>query len=402
MRLDAKAVKIIKLPPGKDDHCEWDSELSGFGLRIRSSGARSWICQYRHAGRSRRMKLGSTEKVGADAARKQAKMLLAKAELGADPAGEKTKARAKAANTLGSVVAEYLAFKQPTLRPASFKVTRIYLTGRYFAPLHNMPITEIGLADVAARLKVITRESGAVSARQARVALAAMWAWAAREGLCGPQPFNAAAHTNAPPKGAARERVLTDAELAAVWRESRDDPFGKIVRLLVLTGCRRQEIGSLRWSEIDHEKSTFTVGSSRTKNHRAHTLPLVPVAMNMIRGTVRMVGRDSVFGTRGDGGFMAWTDHKRRLDTRLGAEVAEWNLHDIRRSVATKLSDLGVLPHVVEVILNHQSGFRAGVAGTYNKSMYSKEVHEALTMWANHLAEIVGWPRLRMAREKSL
>lgn len=88
------------------DHCVWDQDLSGFGLRIRSSGARSWICQYRHAGRSRRVKLGSVEKVSADAARKAAKKLLAKAELGGDPAADKATARAKAANMLASVAAE--------------------------------------------------------------------------------------------------------------------------------------------------------------------------------------------------------------------------------------------------------------------------------------------------------
>ena len=394
MKLDAKAIKDLKLPPGKDDHCEWDEDLGGFALRLRASGSMSWIVQYRHAGRTRRLKLGSVEKVNADVARKQAKMVLAKAQLGADPAAEKATARAKTANTLQSVVTEYLAFKQPTLRPASFKVTKIYLTGRYFKPLHNMPMTDIGLADVAARLKVIARESGAVTARQARVALSAMWVWAMKEGLCGPQPFNPVTHTNAPAKSEAREKVLSDAELAAIWRESGDDDhFGKIVRLLALTACRRQEIGSLRWSEVDFEKAAITISSERTKNHRALTLPLAPVAMDIIRSTVRMVGRDSIFGTRADG-FMAWADHKARLDARLGAEVAEWNLHDIRRSVATKLSDLGVLPHVVEVILNHQSGFRSGVAGTYNRAAYAKEAREALTMWADHLADIVGRPRL--------
>jgi integrase len=394
MKLDSKAVKNLKLPPGKDDHCEWDEDLSGFALRLRASGSMSWIVQYRHGGRTRRLKLGSVEKVNPDAARKQAEQLLAKAELGADPAGEKATARAKAANTLGSVVTDYLEFKKPTLRPASYKVTSIYLTGRYFKPLHNMPMTDIGLADVAARLKVIARESGATTARQARVALSAMWTWSMKEGLCGPQPFNPVAVTNAPAVGAPRERVLTDAELAAVWRESGDDHFGKITRLLMLTAARRQEIGSLKWSEIDFEKGTLTIPPERTKNHRALTLPLAPVAMDIIRGTMRTVGRDSVFGTRADG-FMAWTDHKARLDVRLGAEVAEWNLHDIRRSVATGLANLGTLPHVIETILNHQSGFRSGVASVYNKSPYAKEVSEALTKWAGHLAEIVDRPRMR-------
>ena len=398
MRLDAKTVARIKLPDGKADAIFFDDDLTGFGLRLRLTGnveRKSWVAQYRHAGRTRRLKIGSIEKLAPDEARKAARKILARVELGVDPAAEKATARAKAANTLRSVIDEYLDAKKSTVRASSFRVTELYLRNpRYFGPLHSLPVTDVGLADVATRLKVIGRESGTVSASRARAALSAMYGWAMREGLCGPQPHNPVANTNPPKNSAARERVLSDAELAAIWRACGDDDFGRIVRLLALTGCRRQEIGGLRWGEIDYEKSAITLPGERTKNGRAHVLPLPPVALDIIRGTIRRVGRDYLFGERAKG-FTIWAAKKAEFDARLGAEVGEWRLHDLRRSAATKMADIGIQPHVIEALLNHYSGHRAGVAGIYNRSPYEKDVRAALTMWADHLADIVGRPRLR-------
>jgi integrase len=171
--------------------------------------------------------------------------------------------------------------------------------------------------------------------------------------------------------------------------------------LLALTGCRRQEIGSLRWGEIDYEKGAIALPGERTKNGRAHVLPLPPIALDIIRGTLRRVGRDYLFGERAEKGFTIWAAKKAEFDARLGAEVGEWRIHDLRRSVATKMADIGVLPHVIEALLNHHSGHRAGVAGVYNRSPYEKDVRATLNIWADHLAEIVGRPRLRMAVKKS-
>jgi integrase len=404
MRLDNRTIAQVRLPDGKADAIFFDDDLTGFGLRLRVTGdvvRKSWIAQYRHAGRTRRLKIGSVEKIAPDQARKAAKQLLARVELGADPAAEKATASAKAANTLRSVIDEYLDAKESTVRASSFRVTALYLRNpRYFGPLHSLPVTDVGLADVAARLKVISRESGSVTASRARAALSAMFGWAMREGLCGPQPFNPVAVTNAPKDSTPRDRVLTDAELAAIWRGCGDDDFGRIVRLLALTGCRRQEIGGLRWGEIDHEKGAITLPGERTKNGRAHVLPLPPIALEIIRGTLRRVGRDYLFGERAEG-FTIWAARKAEFDARLGAEVGEWRLHDLRRSVATKMADIGVQPHIIEALLNHYSGHRAGVAGVYNRSPYEKDVRAALTMWADHLAGIVDRPRLRMAVRKS-
>lgn len=132
------------------------------------------------------------------------------------------------------------------------------------------------------------------------------------------------------------------------------------------------------WSEFDAD--TWTLPKERSKNGRAHTLPLPSSAWGM----------DHLFGVNAAAGFTAWAVNKAALDQWLGDAVAAFTLHDLRRSAATHMADIGVQPHVVEQILNHQSGHRRGVAGIYNRSAYEKEVRNALALWADHVGALVG------------
>jgi integrase len=181
--------------------------------------------------------------------------------------------------------------------------------------------------------------------------------------------------------------VLSDAELTAIWKACGNDDHGRCIKLLILTGCRRQEIGGMAWSEFDFERGTWTLPAGRSKNGRAHTLPLLPAVLAVIEAVPHMAGRDQLFGQRG-GGFTGWSYGKAALDQRVA--VRHWTVHDIRRSVATKLADIGVLPHVIEQILNHQSGHKRGPAGIYNRSSYEREVRAALELWHDHVRSIVG------------
>ena len=189
-----------------------------------------------------------------------------------------------------------------------------------------------------------------------------------------------------PAESKPRERVLSDDELARIWRACGDDAFGKIIKLLILTGCRRAEIGDMCWSEIDLDRGTFTIPARRAKNGKAHTLPVMPMMLDIITSVPRLVSRDQLFGMRGDG-FTGWVKGKRALDERSG--VRDWTIHDIRRSVATRMADLGVQPHIIEQILNHQSGHKAGPAGIYNRSSYDREVRAALALWEDHVRTLV-------------
>jgi integrase len=397
-RLDVQTVARLRREALKTggDGFYWDDALPGFGLRLRN-GQATYIVQYRARGKTRRPTIGNAAVLNVEQARKKAKEILAAVVLGHDPQQEKRAERARAAHTFFSVATEeYLPFKQKTLRTASFKVTRLYLTGGYFKPLHNMPLADIEPADVAAQIKAVARKHSDVTALAARRALSAFFTWSAREGLMGPRPSNPVTNTNTPPNNPPRERVLNDAELAAIWKASEQNDLGRIVKLLTLTGCRRREIGGMMWPEINFEKKVLALPAERVKNKRSHVIPLTDMALDIIRSIPRRLTTDSVFGQHrvgGRGGFFNWTRAMRPLEERSG--VQNWRLHDIRRSVATGLADLGVQPHIIEQVLNHAGGHKAGVAGIYNRSTYEPEVRAALEKWAARVADIVNRPRLR-------
>jgi integrase len=188
-----------------------------------------------------------------------------------------------------------------------------------------------------------------------------------------------------------RERVLTPDELASIWSACREDDFGRIVRLLVLTAQRREEVGSMTWSELDLEQGLWTIPRERTKNGRSHEVPLSAAAVDILRKLPHRQGREYVFG-EGAGGFSGWSKCKARLDARIaatGESLHPWRLHDLRRTAATRMAEMGTLPHVVEALLNHVSGHKAGVAGVYNRATYREEKRQALAAWSNHLHELL-------------
>jgi integrase len=388
MKLTAKAVNELTLPPGKGDVIFFDDAMPGFGFRIRQGAGgkvlRSWIIQYRRVGQTRRMLIGSAEVVGAEQARLQAKKALGAVANGQDPQGERADRRDADKLTLRKAVDEFLAVKQRELRPRSFFETARYLTGAYFKPLHSMPLDTISRRDVATCIVRIARESGNPTASQARAKLSSFFVWCLQMGMVDANPVIG---TPTPVESKSRERTLSDSELAAIWKACRDDEFGRIIRLLILSGCRRQEIGGMRWSEIDLERGAWTLSAERSKNGRAHTLPVLPMMRQIIESVPRMATRDQLFGDRAAIGFTGWHDCKPDLDQRSG--VTEWHLHDLRRSVATRMADNGVQPHIIEQILNHQSGHKAGPAGIYNRSSYANEVRAALALWHDHIRTLV-------------
>jgi integrase len=391
MQINAKTITRLALPEGKADAIYFDDALPGFGLRLRKSGdvvRRSWIVQYRRAGATRRLLLGSADVLGIEQARAGAKKALGKVALGEDPQEQKATRRERDQHTLKALIDDYLVWKEGSgVRRSTFIETRRYLTdARYFGPLHSMPVDRIGKRDVAARILAIAKDSGAVTASRARTVLSTMFSWAMQ---CGLTEANAVVGTVNPENAKPRERVLDDAELAAVWRAAGDDDFGRIVRLLILTGQRRSEVGGLCWSEIDTERGTWTIPANRTKNGRAHTLPLSALALSVVESMPQRVGRDHLFGDWGPSGFSSWAWAKRYLDERLGNQVRPWTLHDLRRSAATRMCDLGVMPHVVEQILNHHSGHRGGIVGVYNRSAYEQPSKAALALWADHIRALV-------------
>jgi integrase len=368
VRFSKDTVKDLALPAGKVDHIMWETGTPGFGLRVRAGADgkinRSWICQYRVGRKSRRMSR-SFGQLDCEAARRWAKTMFAQVALGQDPQAEKQAVAAKK-DTFKSTVGDYLKFKKRKVRPKSYAEASRYLTKWYFAPLGSLALGEITRADVARALNVIDAESGPIVAARARAQISVLFTWALQQGLC---EINAVLGTARPEAAPPRTRVLRDDELAAIWRacEANTD-YDRCVKLLILTAARRQETGSMRWSELDFEQGVWRLPPERAKNGCEHVLPILPAMADILRTVAKRASNDCLFGTRA-GGFRAWSQGKKELDARL--KFAErFTIHDIRRSVSTGLGNLGVLPHVIEEILGHRS-YKSGVAATYNRSPYS-------------------------------
>jgi integrase len=191
--------------------------------------------------------------------------------------------------------------------------------------------------------------------------------------------------TNKAAEEVSRDHTLSPAELKAIWSHCRDDDYGRIVRLLILTAQRREEVAAMAWDELDLAGALWAIPKARTKNGLPHDIPLSRPALEIVEAVPHRDGRALVFG-EGEGGFQGWSNAKTALDERIkesGLKVRPWRLHDLRRTAATMMADkLGVQPHVIEAILNHISGHKAGVAGIYNRATYAKEKREALDLWA--------------------
>ena len=366
---------------GKADRIYFDEELPGFGIRLRAGSKwRVWVCRYEHVGVQRKFKLGTTAQLSAEQARKKAKRVMAEVLLGDDPQAKKAEERAKARLTLRYVANQYLQRQQTKLRPKSLRDTKRYLLTD-FGPLHHMPVHKINRRDIAVVLNDLAVKAPTAAVRS-RAILSALFSWARGEGyLDGDNPVEG---TNIPAPTVTRDRVLSAAELAAVWNNCGNDTYGNIVKLLILTGARREEIGGLRWDEL--VDGVWTLPASRSKNHRELVLTLPLLAQSILQAVPRRDDTDCVFGN-GSRGFNGWHKAKEALDRRC--RIAPWRLHDIRRSVATGVADIGIQPHIIEAVLNHVSGHKADVAGVYNRSSYQREVKNALAIWADHVASIV-------------
>src|SRR6516162_7797783 len=380
MKLTQDKVTRILLPQGKSEHIVFDETMPGFGIRIRAGDKgehRTFIAQYKIGSKHRRITLGNVRKVTLENARQEARRIFGKVANGHDPANEKAERRSAASHTLDATIARYLEAKSIDLKPRSFVEVKRHLE-KDWQPLHDLAIASIGRANVAATLSAIAKAKGGVTANRARAALSAMFRWAIGEGLCDHNPVTG---TNRQKENGHRERSLGDDEIARVWLAAPENDYGNIVRLLMLTGCRREEIGGLRWSEIDLAARTMTIAKERTKNGMEHIVPLTDAAFSILQGLMRRGDRDFVFGIARDGGFSGWSKSKIALDKRV-AFKEDWRLHDLRRTVRTGLGKLGVQPHIAEAVLNH---LPPKLIRTYDRNTYAAEKKAALDLWASHL-----------------
>jgi integrase len=347
-----------------------DTHVTGFCARRQTNGVFYYV-RYRHNGTQVVRSIGRHGPLTPDTARAKALQLLGTVAGGSDPF-----AQALSGEGFPAAIERYLERKKASLKPSSFAEAGRYLRG-HAAPLHSLRLSQIDRRKIAALLGEIETSCGPVSRNRLRSALSGFFSWCIQEGLIDVNP---ATGTGKADEGGSRERVLTQEELRKLWRSLGDDAFSNVVRLLLLLGQRRNEIGKLAWSEIDVGRKVIVLPKERAKNGRQHELPLSTQALAIIAGIPRRNTTEFLFAKRG---FTNWDGAKQELDKRLG--IAPWRLHDLRRSCATYMGELGVLPHVVEQALNHVTGHKAGVAGTYNRSKMSDAVREGLQRWADWL-----------------
>jgi integrase len=321
-------------------------------------------------------------------ARDNAKDLYAKVRLGGDPASEKARAKLKASETFEAVSKLYLPHQQAKLRPNSYANVKRHLTV-YAKPLHRLQFEKITKRDIATCVASVGTNSGIVSGNRARATLSAFFTWAMGEGLVETNPVIGVNRG----EEKSRKRVLDFTELRLIWNALPDSDFGAIMRLLMLTGQRAGEIAGLRWSEIDLQQRLISLPEARTKNKREHDIPLSDAARDIIAQQRRRNDRELIFGAA-TGQYNGWNRSMETLNKRIAEAVhrslSHWTPHDLRRSFATHAAEqLSIQPHIIEAILNHVSGHKAGVAGIYNRATYATEKRTALDRWAAHLLAVV-------------
>jgi integrase len=351
-----------------------DTHVTGFCARRQTNGVFYYV-RYRHAGQQVVRSIGRHGALTPDTARARAKQLLGIVAGGTDPF-----AQALSGEGFATAVDRYLERKREALKPTSFAQTDLYLR-KHCASLHRLRLDQIDRRKVAALLGDVETASGPTSRNRARSTLSAFFGWCISEGLLDASPVTGTAKAT---ENGSRERVLSPEELRKLWHALGDGRFSDIIRLLLLTGARRNEIGKLQWNEIDLTRKMIVLPPDRTKNARGLELPLSAQALAVVERQPRRNSSPYLFSDRQ--GFNDWDGAKATLDQRVG--IAPWRLHDLRRTCATMLGELGVLPHVIEQALNHVSGAKAGVAGVYNRSKMLDAVREALQRWADHVERI--------------
>ncbi len=391
--------------PGEKDVLLWDDRLPGFGCKVTPKGSRVFVYQYRMGGRGspvRRYTIGKHGVLTADQARRQAETLALKVSQGNDPQRVKTETAHIAVDLAFKPYVE--RFHDDYLRkewPSSHQDAHSLLI-RYAVPvLGNKPLPEITRKDITSALAGVKDKVAMPSLMFA--ILRKMMRWAVNQGDIDRSPMEG---MDAPARAPSRDRVLDDAELALVWKasEALGYPFGPLVRMLILTGARREEIAALEWSELSRESRVWALPPSRSKNGVAARQPLSDLAVAELDLLAKRSGKQGgwpktgfVFSTTGTTTVSGFSKVKARLDKVIDALAQKqgtapppaWRLHDLRRTLATGLQRLGVRFEVTEAVLNHVSGSKSGVAGIYQRHDWAKEKATALQSWADHVSALL-------------
>ena len=395
---------VDTMRPGPRDIYVWDQTLPGFGLKITPKGKKVYVVQYRMGGRGftlRRYTIGPHGVFTPEEARERARKVRQTVCDGIDPMLLKKQERL---NTIEKLIQGFIQSRRRKGRRSADEIQRV-LEREIGKTWRGRPVASITKPDIHHVLDAIMDRGSSVIANRTLAHLKTMFNWAKSRGIITQSPAD---NIEKPGEEVARERAPDDTELAEIWHAARklEWPFEPAIKLLILTGQRREEVGQMRWSELKLSQGIWTLPATRTKNGQPHNIHLSPLALNVI-GTVTPIDDcDLVFSTNGKTAISGWSKAKRRVDEEIAAArraqarahgedadkvkpMPEWRIHDLRRSVATGLSNLGVPPIVADRILNHVPKKQKGqIMFVYNRAEYAKERKQAMDLWGRHLEQI--------------
>lgn len=414
MKLTDRTVEAARCPDGRKDALIFDDTLKGFGLRVTAGGKRVFIVQYRIGATVRRTPLGQWgAELTTAQARKKAEALRGQVRDKRDPVAERkaaqaatlaAEAQAKAAAardayTVDALIDDWTAHHL-SARSASYRARVPAELRRALKAWRAAPAETVGRIDAVRVLDAVKAKSGPVAANRLRAEARACWGWAMKRGSLAANPWEATPRPLA--RETARERVLSDTELGTLYTAAGAlaEPWGVLVRMLILTGQRRGEVAGMRWAELNLEAGEWSLPGARTKNGQPHVVPLTAEVVTLLRTVKRRKGAELVFEGPRKTAVTGFGKVKTRLDAALAQaaqgtdrKTAPWVLHDLRRTVATGLQRLGVRLEVTEAVLNHVSGSRSGIVGVYQRHGWEAEKVAALRTWAAHvLAAAEGKP----------
>jgi len=380
-KLTDRYIRAIAPPPAGERLEIVDAVQPALRMRITDSDIKTWSISTRVNGRRRRFTVGRYPAVGLSDAREWAGRILAEVRAGHDPVVE---ARAQSAAPALLTVSDAIGlYAQAVL--ANRRTGRVVERDmrRDLAELLDVSVAQCSKSDLA---RIIDRKArtAPIQANRLVACLKPFWRWCVARGHA---VVNIAADLEKPSPERARDRVLTDDELASIWAVTSEmgDLWSPYFRLLILTAQRLREVAAMAWSELDLEKSVWVLPAERSKTGRAHTIHLPPPAIQILRELEeRRSAHDLVFTTTGKTPISGFSKAKARLDQLSG--VTGWRLHDFRRTAATKMADLGVDPAVADRILNHVgAGSMSTVQRVYQRSALDGPRRHAIGAWAAHV-----------------
>ena len=366
----------------------WDDLVRGLVFRVSPTGAKSWTAVYTREsdGAKRRVTLGKYPALSLEKARSKALAVMSRVGEGEDPAaGKRARRDALTVEDLGKLYVEKYAQRNKR----TWKEDERLLKVEVYPAIGRMKSIAVKRRDILDIIEAKAEAGYPAQSPQFLAVVRKMFNWAVDSDYLETSPATGIRPRAKPVR---RERVLSDAELAAIWNALPEAPISavtrEIIRLLFLTGQRSGEVCGMRRSEVEIDNATWTIPGDRTKNGRSHVVPLSAPALRIISEALDLADDDPdtpIFSRVGAPIESNAIAQAVRKNFQLFTE--RWTPHDARRTVATGMATIGIQPHIIEATLNHISGFRAGVAGVYNRALYEPEKRRALDIWANYVKE---------------